>query len=45
LILDPFRLTLSADGKTLYVAGANAAGAPAAVALQRSTGKVISSGT
>jgi hypothetical protein len=44
LLLDPFRLTLSADGQTLYVAGANAAGAPAAVALLRSTGKVISSG-
>ena len=37
-------LALSADGKSIYVAGRNAAGAPTAVTLQRSTGKIVSSG-
>ena len=37
-------LTLSADGKSIYVAGRNAAGAPVAVTLQRSSGKIVSSG-
>ena len=37
-------LALSADGKSLYVAGRHAAGAPIAVTLERSSGKITASG-